>query len=95
MTLIRDVQDLDFAQLQGFRSDDFMADTAIDDHRVRLTTAALIYFDGDPAALVRWIGGSHVGAHRSQPHALAYMKGKIPDDVHAELSRIFLNGIPK
>ena len=95
MTLIRDVQDLDFAQLQGFRSDDFMADTAIDDHRVRLTTAALIYFDGDPAALVRWMGGSHVGAHRSQLHALAYMKGKIPDDVHAELSRIFLNGIPK
>jgi len=60
MTLIRDVQDLDFAQLQGFRSDDFMADTAIDDQRVRLATAALICFDGDPAALVRWMGGSHV-----------------------------------
>jgi len=32
MTLIRDVQDLDFAQLQGFRSDDFMANTTVDDH---------------------------------------------------------------
>jgi len=41
------------------------------------------------------MGGSHVGAHRNQPHALAFMKGKMPDDVHAELSRILLDGIPK
>jgi len=93
--LIEELWEVDFAPLQGFRTDDFMADTEIDPNRTRMATAALIYFDGDPAALVRWWGGPHVGAHRSQPEALEYMKGKIPSDIHSELTRILVNGIPK
>jgi len=95
LQLIEELWEVDFAPLHGFRTDDFMADTEIDPNRTRMATAALICFDGDPAALVRWWGGPHVGAHRSQPEALECMKGKIPTDIHSELMRILVNGIPK
>jgi len=95
LQLIEELWEVHFAPLQGFRTDDFMVDTEIDPNRTRMATAALIYFDGDPAALVHWWGGPHVGAHRSQPEALEYMKGKIPTDIYSELTRILVNGIPK
>jgi len=51
LQLIAELWEVDLAPLHGFRTDDFMADTEINPNGTRMATAALIYFDGDPAVL--------------------------------------------
>jgi hypothetical protein len=55
---------------------------------------ALLHFEGDTAALVRWIGGPHVGEHRDIPALLTFLTGKIDQSLINNLERIFINGIP-
>jgi hypothetical protein len=92
--LIAEYRNTDFQPLRGFYTP-ANGSTSIDRHRVWMATAALLSFDGDMAALVRWIGGTHVGAHRNTTKILQYLKGKIHNDTHTQLSRIFLNGVPQ
>ena len=62
--------------------------------RVAQTTLALLSLDCDAAALVRWIGGTHIGAHRDTDAILSYLRGKIQPDTLADLTRIYRHGIP-
>ena len=94
LSVVDDHATIDFRPLQGFNSTDWDAATAIDPHRVRMATAALIHFDGDVADLVRWVGGTHVGAHRDINATLGYLRGKISPHLCATLKRIWRNGAP-
>lgn len=90
-----DHKDVDFNSLRVPRRMDVPPSDTIDLDRVRQTTAALMYFEGDAAAFVRWIGGLHVGAYRNLPAVLDFLRGKIDDDILFELHRIWTVGIPR
>ena len=46
------------------------------------------------ASVIRYIGGPHIGAHRDMPTILKHLAGKIDDDIHRDLTRIFTSGSP-
>ena len=89
LELIHDHRVVDCRPLQGFR-DNWEDVTLIDADRVRMATMALMHFDGDMADMVRWVGGSHVGAHRN----VALLKGKVDDATVGHLERIWRHGVP-
>jgi hypothetical protein len=60
---------------------------------VAQVSAALLHFDGDAAALVRWMGGTHVGEHRDTHGILDYLRGKISNETLVNLARIYKHGI--
>ena len=84
---------VDFRPLQGFHRD-WDAATSIDADRVRMATAALLHFDGDIADVVRWIGGTHVGAHRDVSASLAFLRARIDSALCDTLERIWRRGSP-
>ena len=93
--LYDDLKDVDFNSLREPRRMDTPPDDEIDLHRVRQSTAALLYFDGNAATFVRWLGGLHVGAFRDVPAVLAFLDNKIDPSTHAELRRMWTKGIPR
>jgi hypothetical protein len=60
--------------------DDIDANSAL-----QATATLLLQFDGDSAALVRWLSGPHVGAHRDMRHILETFRGTVPDADLADL----------
>jgi hypothetical protein len=81
LQLWTDLLDIDFHQLPGFKPNWEAQDNIDADSALQATAALLLQFDGDgdAAALVRWLGGPHVGAHRDVPHILKTLKGTVPD----------------
>lgn len=95
LALRQEMSAVAFADIRGFRHDDFEADTTIDPVRVAKVTSALFHFDGDPAALIRWIGGSHVGAHCDAQERLDRLTPILPADLALELTRLVKFGSPR
>ena len=62
VALLRDYGDTEFHGIRGYNPD-WAKETAVNQDRVAMATAALIHFDGNVADLVRWTGGPHVAAH--------------------------------
>lgn len=62
--LLVEYRNVDFKPLPYFYTP-AEGSTTIDPRRVQMANAALLSFDGDMAALVRRMGGTHVGAHRN------------------------------
>jgi hypothetical protein len=85
---------VDFNPLRGFQPD-WEQVTEVCPHRVKMVSAALLHFDGDAAALVRWMGGPHVHGHRDVPAMLKFFEGKLAPPLVADLRRIFTAGIPR
>ena len=94
LTLWDEHSDVDFTTVRGFQKnwDDTLT---IDKERVRMTTAALLHFDGDIADTVRWIGGPHVGAHRDTTATLLYLRNKVDDVTYNTLAESWVRGVPK
>ena len=93
LDLIKEYGDVDFNVLQGYPKG-WADEKELNEHRIRMSTAALLFFDGDAAALVRWIGGPHVGQHRDPDTLIPFLRGKIDPDVLDDLERILRHGIP-
>lgn len=70
LDLVADYGNLDFNALRGYHKG-ALDETEINMERVRMSTAALLFFDGNMASLVRWMGGPHVAAHRNTEQILA------------------------
>jgi len=85
--------DLDFNSLRGYPDTDL--ETDMNKKRMAMTTAALMHFDGNIGALVRWVQGPHIAAHRDAPAILAKWKSVLRPHTYAELSRVYLLGAPK
>ena len=94
LSVVDDHATVDFRPIRGFNTPNWDTPTVIDPHRVRMATAALLHFDGDVADLVRWIGGTHVGAHRNISATLAYLRNKISPHLCDTLERIWRHGAP-
>jgi len=92
-SMIAEYATVDFRPLQGFQTG-WETETTLNTERVRWATAALLHFEGDMAALVRWIGGPHVGAHRDAEAILTYLQGKIDPDTWRDIARGFRHGAP-
>ena len=82
--LLDEYGDTEFNSIQGYPAN-LVQETA---------TAALLTFEGDATALVRWVGGPHVAAHRDTDTILAYLKGKIDDVTLGHLDRLYRKGAP-
>jgi hypothetical protein len=93
-TLWQELAMVDCNALPGFLPD-WESVTTICPDRVRMASAALFHFDGDAAALVRWIGGPHVHAHRDVPSLLAFLQDKLDPSLLSEIRRVFTTGIPR
>ena len=85
---------IDPTPLRGFNTN-WEAQHEINKDHVKQATAALLQqFDGDAGALVRWIGGPHVGAYRNVNQIITDLRGTVPDSDLADLQRLFTNGMP-
>jgi hypothetical protein len=94
LSLIQDHADVDFNPLRIPYPPGALQETTLNTDRVRMLTAALLYFEGNPASLIRWIQGSHVGANRDHVAVLTRWKPIWRPDTHAHLTRIWLHGCP-
>ena len=62
---------------------------AIDWKHVDMRMACLFHYDFDVAAMIRFIGGDTIGAHRNSHIILPQVKGLIiKDDVTEDLRRV-------
>jgi hypothetical protein len=95
LDLVRDHEDVDFRPIRGLchRNPD-MDNKPIDDTWVQMATAAILHFDGDMAALVRWMGGTHVGAHRDTQKILNTINGIVDDGTFGHVRRLYTQGAP-
>ena len=66
----------------------------IDPRRVDLRMALLLHYNMDLAAVQRFIGQEHVGAHRDPDVILPRVKHLIPPDMYIHLKRILQFGCP-
>lgn len=88
-------KDVDFNPLRDPRRMDIPLQTEIDDTRTSMITAALMFFEGDAGAMVRWLGGLHVSEYRNTSALLGFLRDKVDPNTHRELTRIWTQGIPK
>ena len=80
--LVRQFATVDTSPLQNFGMyENFKQETDFCPNRIRLATAALLHADFDAAVLTRYIGGTHVGAHRD----LAAIRQKLTPSVEPKL----------
>lgn len=85
---------IDPTPVRGFNTT-WEAQTTINHDHVKQATAALLQrFDGDAGALVRWIGGPHVGAYRNVDQIINDLRGTVPDSDLADLQRLYTSGMP-
>jgi hypothetical protein len=94
LQLWNECTNIDLTPLQGFNTN-WEAQHAINQDHLKQATAALLQqFDGDAGALVRWIGGPHVGAYRNVNQIITNLRGTVPDSDLADLHRLYTNGMP-
>ena len=93
LDLMKAYGDLDFNALRGY-PEGALEETVINMDRVRMSTAALLFFDGNMASLVRWMGGPHVAAHRDTEQILAKWQHVLKAETYTNLARIFRSGVP-
>jgi hypothetical protein len=91
--LARLYQNVDFRSMQGFQSD-WEKQTELLVPQQEMTTACLLHFNLSLPAMVRWIGGPHVGAHRDNTATLARLKETCDDANYTKLVRVFTQGSP-
>jgi hypothetical protein len=92
LDLLREHEDVDFNPLKGYHQSG--PETEINSDRARMATAALLFFQGDAAALIRWIGGPHTAEHRDPAKITSYLQGKIDPELLLSLNRVYVDGSP-
>ena len=91
--LLREYSQLDFRPLRGFPTG-WSTESEVNLQRQRMTTAAVLHWDGDLATVVRWIGGPHVAAHRDHHATLAKLEGVVEPEIISGLRRLWFFGAP-
>ena len=94
LKLIDDHLDVDFNPLRNAYPPEALEESVLNQDRIRMLTAALLYFDGNVASLIRWVQGPHTGAHRDHRTTLARWKPVLRPDTYAHLQRIWVHGCP-
>ena len=84
---------IDFSPLRLLRRD-FELQMSIDQHRVTMASAAMIFFGLDPRKFVRWMAGEYTGRKRDVPATLAALKGHVSTSDYEHIRRILTQGCP-
>ena len=84
---------VDFRSIQGFQPN-WEQQISLSRPQRDMTMACLIHFKLSLPAMVRWIGGSHVGAHRNNAAIFAIVKEACGKQNYLDLVRIFTHGAP-
>ena len=66
----------------------------IDPHRIKMASAAMIYFGLDPRKFVRWLGGKYTGHHQDVQMTLDAVESHITPGDFKHMKRILLDGCP-
>jgi hypothetical protein len=66
----------------------------IDPHRIKLASAAMIYFCLDSRKFVRWLGGEYTGHYRDVQTTLDAVESHIMPRDFEHMKRILLDGCP-
>jgi hypothetical protein len=91
--LARLYQNIDFRSMQGFQPD-WQKQTKLSVPQREMTTACLLHFNLSLPAMVLWIGGPHVDAHRDNTAIFARLKETCDNADYKELVRVFTQGSP-
>jgi hypothetical protein len=91
--LVRDHGDVDFRELRTY-NEDWESETTIPEKAISQVTACMIHFKFDVASVVRYIGGTHIGAHRDTEKILDTLRDCIAEDVWHDLARLYRKGAP-
>lgn len=96
LDLLQEYGDVDFNPLRdnGGYPVGALEETELNEDRIRMLTAALLYFEGNSASLVRWLGGPHVAAHRDTEAILQRWRPVLQEQTYKDLARVFRHGIP-
>jgi hypothetical protein len=91
--LLKKYSTVDFRPMQGFQPN-WEQQTSLSRPQLEMTTACLFHFKLSLPAMVRWIGGPHVGAHRDNRAIFAIVKEACEEENYQDLVRIFTTGSP-
>jgi hypothetical protein len=91
--LVKLYQNVDFSSMKGFQLD-WEKQTELSIPQRDMTTACLLHFNLSLPAMVRWIGGAHIGAHRNNAAIFARLKDTCQEENYNDLVRIFTQGSP-
>ena len=84
---------IDFRPLIGFQHDWETTESIRQDWK-DMTSACALYYNGDMATVVRFIGGPHVNAQIDVPLVLSKLKPVLTADVFEDVQRILVTGAP-
>jgi hypothetical protein len=91
--IMRKYQEVDFRTLQGFQAG-WEKQKELPLAQRDMATACLLHFKLSLPAMVRWIGGPHVAAHRDNKTIFERIKKTCKDADYQQLVRIFTHGSP-
>jgi hypothetical protein len=92
----RDYGTTDPSKIRGYAMyENFRDETDFNKERIRLSSAALFHLNFDVESLVRYIGGPHVGEHRSIPAIRKRLEKGVDPEVLNHLLHGFEYGAPK
>jgi hypothetical protein len=91
--LVREHSAVDFRELRVYKAN-WDEETTIPETAIQQVTACMIHYKFDVASVVRYIGGTHVGAHRDTEGILATLRDCIAEDVWHDLARLYRTGAP-
>jgi hypothetical protein len=66
----------------------------INPHRIKMASAAMIYFGLNPGKFVRWLGGKYTGHHQDIQTTLDAVESHITPRDFEHMKRILLDGCP-
>jgi len=84
---------VDFRPLRSFPPN-WESETTVDESRVWMMTSAALFYDGDLASVVRFLGGPYTGAHRSFESVSAKLGGTTAVPALKHLRRAWNDGCP-
>ena len=94
-SLLDDYGTVDFRPLRtNFFRDGWQDATDFDYDRSAMLNACTLFYRGDIASVVRYVGGSFVGAHRDVDKILADIRPIVPEQVYKDVERIYRQGAP-
>ena len=95
LSLVEQYGHVDFRPLrENFFPPGWEDATGVNEHRSAQLTACFLFYKGDAASVVRYIGGPLVGAHRDIPKILRNVRGRVPDHIYKHLKRLYTVGAP-
>jgi len=94
-TLLADYGSVDFTPLRtNFFREGWQDATDFDHDRSDMLTACVLFYRGDTASVVRYVGGPLVGDHRNWDDILNSIRGIVDNVTYNNIERIFKTGCP-